>query len=250
MYYVKMIFASLEKIKITENNAEDMDISGNIWGYLGELHRNGQIYKDQTLIYDDNVFQAFFFMPELDSLDEKNCNSYVIRELAAIKKEYAITYEILGKNAVVNEICSCKNSSWYILYARKDYAISPVFCGDCFKEIPVYKLSHIKLPKDCQSELGWQAEYDLIDELWFLSSFDRFTYRQMSNPESRLSKSGRKICASYEKVMKKPFYYFLFYYSESGKARKLCPVCGGDWVLKENIGVLSFKCDKCRLVSY
>ena len=34
---------------ITESNAKDMDISGNKWGYLGELHRNGQIYKDTVL---------------------------------------------------------------------------------------------------------------------------------------------------------------------------------------------------------
>ncbi|MCL1872920.1 MAG: GNAT family N-acetyltransferase [Clostridiales bacterium] len=144
-----------------------MSVSGNIWGYLGELHRNGQIHKDITLIYNDNSLQAFFFMPELDSLDEKNSSSYVVKGLMVISKDYAITSEILGRNAVVNEVYSCKNSSWYILYTHRDYTISPIVCGDCLKAIPVYKLPYIDFPKNCQHELGWQWDYELIDELWF-----------------------------------------------------------------------------------
>jgi len=156
---------------------------------------------------------------------------------------------ILGQNAVVNTVCSCRDSAWYILYARRNYAFSPIVCGDCFKMIPLYKLSHVELSKACQPEIGWQADYELIDKLWFYSSFDRFTYRQMSDPKSQLSKAGREICVAYEKALDKPFYYFLFHYSDSGRLRKKCPDCGGDWMLEEDIDTLSFKCDKCRLVS-
>lgn len=250
MYYTKMTFTPFEKVEITENNVEDMDMTGNIWGYFGDLLRNGQIYKEQSLIYNDGVFQAFFFMPDLDSLDEKNCNSYVLKSLSYINKEYAITAEVLGRNAVVNAACSCRDSSWYVLYTRQNYAFSPILCGDCFKMIPVYKLSQVELPKDCQSEIGWQADYELMDKLWLYSSFDRFTYRQVSDPKSTLSKAGREICATYEKVLGRPFYYFLFHYSESGRLRKKCPDCGSDWILEKDMGFLSFKCDKCRLVSY
>ena len=251
MYYTKMTFTPFEKVELTENNVEDMDISGNIWGYLDDLRRNGQIYdKGEALIYNDNVFQAFLFIPELDSLDKKNCNTYVLKSLACIKEEYEVTSEILGRNSVINTVCSCQDSSWYILFTRRIYAFSPIVCGDCFKMIPVYRLSHVELPKDCQAEIGWQADYELIDKLWFYSSFDRFTYSQLSRPKSQLSKAGREICAAYEKILDKPFYYFLFYYSDSGRLRKKCPECENDWVLKENIGNLAFKCDKCRLVSY
>lgn len=250
MYYTKMTFTPLKKMEITENNVEDMDIAGNIWGYLGDLLRNGQVYEDQSLIYNDNNFQAFFFMPELDSLEEKNCNRYVLESLAQIKQDYAVTHKVLGQNAVVNTVCSCRNSTWYFLYACHNYAFSPIICGDCSKMIPVYKLSQIELPKDCQSELGWQADYTLIDKLWFNSGFDHFTYRQMSNPKSKLSKTGREICAAYEKALGKPFYYFLFHYSASRRLRKKCPDCGGEWMLKDAIGHMTFKCDKCRLISY
>ena len=250
MYYIKMIFTPLEKVTITKNNVEDEDISGRVWGYLGSLCRNGQIYKGDTLIYTEHVLQAFFEMPELDSLDEKNCNRYVIEALADIKKRFVVTFEVLGRNTEVNEICSCKDSSWYVLYTHRQHSASPIVCGDCLAAIPVYKFSDIELPKDLQPELGWQAEYNLIDELWYLSSFDRFTYGQMSNPKSQLSRSGREICAAYENAIGKPFYYFLFLcHSDSRKTRKLCPICDGDWALKEDIGKLSFKCDRCRLVS-
>jgi len=249
MYYVKMTFTPFTKEEITENNVEDMDMSGDIWGYLGDLRRFGQIYKDNMLIYSGCNFQAFFFMPELDSLDEKYCSNHVIKGHEEIKKEYAITTEVLGQNAVVNELCTCRDPSWYFLYTRRNYAISPIVCGDCFKMIPAYKLFHVELPPNCQSELGWQMDYELIDELWFLSSFDHFTYYQMSDPESQLSRSGREICAAYEKELDKPFYYFLFYYDEFEEDRKLCPICRSEWMLKENIGILTCKCDKCRLVS-
>ncbi|MCL2462464.1 MAG: Zn-ribbon-containing protein, partial [Defluviitaleaceae bacterium] len=60
------------------------------------------------------------------------------------------------------------------------------------------------------------------------------------------------ICAAYEKALGKPFYYFLFYFDcqDASISREKCPVCGGDWMLEEKIGSISFKCDKCRLVSY
>ena len=219
-----------------------------VWGFLGDLFRNGQIYKNE-LIHHDGAFQAFFFMPEMDSLDEKYCTSYAIKGLTDIKKTYHITTEVLGSDTTVYGLCECDDPSWYILYTNQVYNMSPIVCGDCLKAIPTYKLSRVELPKNCQSELGWQWDYNLIHKLWYLSSFDRFTYRQMSDPKSQLSKLGMEICAAYENALGKPFYYFLFHSSTSGKAREQCPICGSDWKLDNNIGFISHKCDKCRMLS-
>lgn len=249
MYYVKMTFTPSNKINITENNIEDDIITGRIWNYLGNMSRYGQIFKDMTLIYEKNVFHAFFLMPEIDSLDEKNCHRHTVDALADVRKKFGISTEILGSNSVVSEVCMCDDPSWYVLYGRRDYAFSPIVCGDCLKMIPAYKFLHIELPLDCPSEFGWLEDYCMINQLWFRSSFDRFTYRQMNDPESQLSKSGRKICAFFEKETKKPYYYHLFHYSDSKKNRGLCPDCGGNWILKESIGSITYKCDKCRLVS-
>jgi len=224
-----MTFTPLEKLEISEDSVEDMDITGIIWGYTGDLLRNGQIYHhDKVLIHNDNVFQAFFFMPELDSLDEKYCNEYVNRSLVRIKELCEISFEVIGRNTIVNPVCSCDDSTWYILFALKNDAFSPVVCGDCLNMIPIYKLPREEIPIKVQSEIGWLADYYFIDRLWMLCGFDRFTYRQMSDVNSALSKSGREICSTYENALDKPFYYFL-YHHPSKKVRKTCPVCGGEW---------------------
>jgi predicted nucleic acid-binding Zn ribbon protein len=240
-----MTFAPFEKSEITEENAEDL--AGPLWSFLGNLSRNGQAYKDE-LIHDGSIFTAFFSMPELDTLEEMNCNGFVLESFSEIRKKYRITTEILGRNAEAYKLCDCREPSWYILYTLFTCNMSPIICGDCRGMIPTYKFNHVELPKECQPILGWQREYDLITKLWLLSSFDGFTYRQQSNPKSELSKSGRDICATYEKALNKPFYYSLFYWSESGRARgKKCPVCGEAWTLKDD-DMLDYKCDKCRLV--
>lgn len=251
MYYVKMTFAPFEKVEIIEDTLEDMDITHAIWGYIGDLLRNGQIYHNSHVsIHNNNMFQIFFFMPELDSLNEKYYTKDVIESCTRIKKWCEVSIEILGRNTVVNPVCSCNDSTWYILYALKSDAFSPIVCGHCLQMIPVYKLPHVENPKNMQPLIGWLADYYLIDTLWRYSSFDRFTYRQMSDIKSTLSKSGREICSAYEKVIDKPFYYFLYHDNNSKKVWETCPDCGGEWKLDEDIGILSFKCDKCRLVSW
>jgi predicted nucleic acid-binding Zn ribbon protein len=247
MFYVKITFTPIEKIEITESNS-DAD-SWDIGWYLGDLYRNGQAFKEWLLIFDENKYHAFLFMPEIDSLDEKYCNSPVLRSLEKIKTQFEVAIEVLGKNAYANEICTCNNSDWYILYARNDYNFSPISCGNCLKMIPIYKFPQIEMPKDCECAVSWENDYTLIDKLWISSGFDRFTYRQMSDVKSALTKSGRNICAAYEKALGKPFYYFLFRSNYSGRKRKKCPACGNAWTLEDDIGILSFKCDKCRIVS-
>lgn len=248
LYYVKMTFTPFEKVEITDENVGEL--SWPLWSFLGSLYRNGQAYKDQ-LIHDGGVFTAFFFMPELDAMEEKNCDGPVLEDLSKVRKQYEIVTEILGRDSATYKLCACKAPSWYILYTIYTYNMSPIVCGDCSGMIPAYKFNHVELPKGCQPALGWQSEYDLVTKLWHFSSFDRFTYRQQSSPNSELSKSGREICAAYEKALDKPFYYFLFHYSESGRTRgKKCPVCGNDWTSEEDIGNLNYKCDKCRLVSF
>lgn len=242
-----MKFMPFNKSEAIDDSYID-EIANILWSYLGSLHQNGQIYDD-NLVHKDGAFYSYFFMPELDSLDEKYCSGYAIRDLAGIKKDFHIETEVLGKNVMDYAVCNCKESSWYVLYANRAYNISPIICGDCLGMIPSYKFNQIDIPKHIRTVLGWQEDYNLIDKLWFNSYFDRFTYRQMSNPNAQLSIDGSAICAAYEKALNKPFYYFLFHHSEARKSITICPKCGGDWVLNEKIQHISYKCDRCRLVS-
>ena len=253
MYYIKLTFIPFHKPKTIDQNYIN-EISNVLWAYLGSLHRNGQV-SEGSLIQKDGIFYSYFFMPELDSLNEKYCEESTIKHLADIKKDFQVKTEILGKNTVPEfQTCTCQESSWYVLYTARTEKFGPIICGDCLDTIPVYKFDHRfearKDMKDIRTTLGWQKDYNLIDELWFNGYSDRFTYRQMSHPESRLSVDGMAICAAYEKALGKPFYYFMFHNWMSRKSNKMCPKCGGDWTLNEPIGDISKKCDPCRLVSF
>jgi predicted nucleic acid-binding Zn ribbon protein len=115
---------------------------------------------------------------------------------------------------------------------------SPVICGDCRHSVPLYTLPYILGETEYNSALGWKQKREDITDLYVLGLSDRFTSRQMSNPDSQLSQEGRHICTEYEKVVRVPFYYYLVSRSAS------CPVCGGKWKSVDVYGM----CDECRLI--
>jgi len=74
----------------------------------------------------------------------------------------------------------------------------------------------------------------------------------ISDPKSKLSKEGRRLCKKMEKLTKKPFYYFLYNWYKDNK--KTCPKCKKNWVNKDwdsNKKKIRYEyvCKKCRLVS-
>jgi predicted nucleic acid-binding Zn ribbon protein len=95
-------------------------------------------------------------------------------------------------------------------------------------------------------ELYWQRDYQNIDSLYVSCLADRFTYRQMNNPNSLLSKNGIEICREFEKATGNPFYYYLANFQ---KNLTTCPLCGENWQQNENNKIVDFKCHKCRLVT-
>lgn len=241
-----MTFTSINAIIVDNDNIDD--ITDPIWSYLGSLSQSGQIYN-ATLIKAEHGFCSYFSMPEKDSLEDKYCYDFTITDCASVKKIFQIEVEILGIDLEEEPCCTCKHTSWYFLYGRRMQKSSPIICGDCFRSVPAYKFSNIKLPTDVRTELSWQEDYSMIDNLWFNSFFDRFTYKQMSAVDSRLSKDGIAICTAYENALSKPFYFFLFHYNDSRKRRNQCPICGEDWRLSEPIHFITCKCDSCRLLS-
>lgn len=75
---------------------------------------------------------------------------------------------------------------------------------------------------------------------------DRFSKRQLSDPNSQLSKSGMEICTALEKVLKKPVFYFLY---QPNKITKSCPKCKGEWRKSKQTKTVDFVCDDCRLAT-
>jgi len=253
MYYTKINFKPIKKIKDADA-AED-----HLWCYFSSLYKEGQIYREYEVVKTDEGYEAYFTMPEKDSLDGKYSNKYAHESLQKLKELFTVgELTIIGENLGSLEVCQCENPPWYKLYTVSFIESSPVICGECNKGIPLYKLPKIPIHGVISSDktedeyhqiLSWQTNYKCIDRLWFLSNFDRYTYRQMNNPQSLLSQQGLRIRNELEKVCGKPVYYFLFQWNNSFKSRKTCPICGENWTLPEKIADVSFKCDKCKLVS-
>jgi len=244
-------------IKITftpKTNIDDHEaITDLLWDYLGCLYKNGQILKDYLLTQNDDSYMAFITPSDDDALDENHNSVYVSEYLTELKNFLDFHTEIIGENLNTEKICCCaEKPKWYMLYTDWTVEGSPVVCGQCGKSVSLYKLPHILGQQEHYGVLGWYQAYKNVDSLFLYCLSDRFTYRQMNNPESQLSKYGRDICKAFEEATGIPFYYYLFHYQGLHGRRKtpaICPSCGKDWKLTGKKTFIDYKCDKCRLVA-
>ena len=167
--------------------------------------------------------------------------------LEKVTSQFEIKTEYIGENINFEESCSCNSPSWYMLYTDWTLAESPIVCGDCGKEVPLYKLPYITNRDEHFDFVSWQSAYKSIVQLWMYCLSDRFTFRQLHSPDSQLSKIGRELCSDLEQVTKKPVYYYLFNHRHS---KSICPVCGKDWNLpSDEKSFIDYKCEACRLVA-
>ena len=241
MYLYKIILAPN-----SVNFKRNKEIENYIFDYLGVLYKNGQIMYEYDLIKENDSYCAYCKLPEKTSLSEENNNKYVDEYDRNIKQIFKYDLEYIGEDIDENNVCSCKLTSWYMLYASYLGEETPVICGDCGKFVPLYRLPKIMGQEEYFQELCWQKDYQNIDNLYVSGLSDRFTYRQMNYPNSQLSKNGIEICKEFEKVTNKPFYYYLANFK---KNLTKCPICNQKWQENENSKIVDFRCEKCRLVT-
>ena len=238
---------NVHKISFIEKAEAEIndEILERIWDYLSSLYKNGQILKNYELIHNAEELFAYVTLPDDDALKEDHNNLYVSKYRDQVLGHFLIESEAIGRNVNQDASCECPDPSWYMLYTDYSLLESPVVCGDCGKAYPLYKLPHIRHHEHFDV-LSWQKAYTSIDRLFLECLSDRFTLRQMRDPDSQLAQIGREICKDFEEITGKPFYYYLFEYR---KTRKTCPVCHSDWKLEGIKSFIDFKCEKCRLVA-
>ena len=224
------------------------------WDYLGCLYKNGQILKDYLFIKNTDGYIAYITVPDDYALDDAHNNVYVSKCLDEIKNYFEIGKKVIGENLNTGKTCDCtEKPEWYMLYTDWTDEESPVVCGRCGRSIALYNLPYIcdegtsgHFENEHYSTLSWKDEYRAVDKLWMACLSDRFTFRQMHNWDSALSKTGRHICKEFEELTGIPFYYYLFNYK---KTSAKCPSCGGNWKLTGEKSFIDYKCEKCRLVA-
>jgi len=224
----------------------DDDVLEPISWYLSYLYKNGQILEGYQLVERKEGLWVLVSAPDDEALKAENNSSYANQYLRAVQEHFDVSLEPLGKIMSQDEACICKEPSWYILYTDWTRPESPVVCGDCGKAVPLYRLPYIMSSDEHGGILGWQEAYRSTDILWIYCLADRFTFRQMHNPSSRLSKDGISICTALEEKLGKPVYYYLFNWH---RTNRMCPVCGRDWKIDGEKTFVDFRCEKCRLVA-
>jgi len=247
-----------QKIYISINSKFDRDKLFNEFETLmGNLCKTGQILVDyETPFIKDNKLVSYQTTLETTSLSKKYFDEYTKERVSNLEKwcNAKLETELIGKAIPEYKgVCKCKKPEFYILftYALKNSGF--LDCGNCKKNVPIYKLTQLTY-NDRYEMLSWETNYKACDDLQLGCTVgEKWATKQMSDPKSQLSKQGIDICKIIEEATGIPTYYYLHNYRhispKKDKAR-LCPSCNGKWVLKERLlDFYDFKCDKCKLLS-
>jgi predicted nucleic acid-binding Zn ribbon protein len=255
------MFVQEISIEIKVPRINRTELYENMQWFVSALQRNGQSQGGgvEPVYFCGNRLTAVVCTLEKSSLLSKNDNVYVKKGRYELEEMCQSKFRVktLGKNLWEDKrLCRCKKPSSYILWTNYISLVSPLDCGDCGGNVPLYRVPKPPEPgeQEYQSIRYWEHAYQACDQLQMLCGFgERWGTRQMQDHDSGLSKLGRDVCVNLEEMLGVPVYYYLYnnraLTMAQDKERK-CPECGGDWLLEESWHRLfAFRCDKCRLVS-
>ncbi len=223
--------------------------------FLGSLWRHGNIVGDYpTLELWDRV-QARVQCLAPDALDEANLNGYAREELERLRvvTTREPNFAMVEEKQVELSWCRCQSPSFRLLYSHWDRLVSPVLCGDCWCNVPLYRLPLFdeSPSKEHGTLTSWLDTRESFEWLWLGSGEgEREAYRQIARPRSPFMKRTREIAAQLEAKTGVPTFAFLKHYYK--KWDKHYPLCGREWKgtwLWKGPNELRFRCDHCRLMS-
>ncbi len=252
MYLAKVNFG---KNRLRQDPADLQDAAE---GYLVALLRNGQLCGKYMLGWVSGYLNAYVHLPRPNSFNKRFCSEWAREQLAEVSKAFnaAPHWRVLEDN-VPKRFQSWKNVPALYLHTAWPIHEPPAQSMDNGKPVPTYLLPLSDREKD--EVYCWAYSYRNHDLIWTESgTLEIPAYRQLVDPQSKLSQWGRHICRIVEKATEVPTYYYLFrYWGRRGEdTTRLCPSCGKEWRVKDSpksskpFWDLVFQCKKCRLVSH
>lgn len=252
MFLARIIFGSAVGKPQQRNALADVAES-----YLASLLKNGQIYGEYLFAWSAGNLIAYTHVARPDSLDERHHSEWARSARDSVVEAFgrAPKCNVLDDD-VPRRFRSWKRSASLYLFTHAFDDASPVCCGDTGTPIPLYLL-----PIDQQTRehvYFWARAYNHHDNIWLESrALEIAAYRQLADPTSELSVTGRELCAEVERATGKPTFYFMHRYwgRKVGEATRPCPLCGGTWHSDANFPggqpfhQFHFRCNRCRLVS-
>jgi predicted nucleic acid-binding Zn ribbon protein len=227
--------------------------------WLSALRTHGQVAGSEfPTVSIPEGYRVFLMLPFEDSLEPRHNSEYVNGGLHWLADAglHPPQVNMLGPSDTGSAPCGCQEKSWLILQTDHVSLESPLRCGDCYGTVPLYCIPKIAdNTRDFHDKMRtWISDFQACDGLQMrCSTGERFGIREISQHDSSLSLRGRWLCQQITQYFGIPCYYFLFRYGGRSYKRekaRLCPSCGGEWVLGEELHEqFHFKCDRCCLIS-
>ncbi len=178
----------------------EADVSHAVFGLLASWANNGQILgSDWTVILGESCCRAVISCPETTSLNARYPNQHARKDLSALKS-HGLTkpkVTVLGPAIESPAPDKCKKPAWYILTTHYLTIESPLRCGEHGLPVPLYRI-----PATYEADPNhwgircWQSDWKSFDQLQMGCGFgERWATKQISDPRSPLSATGREICA-------------------------------------------------------
>ena len=242
--------------EITVRLAAEAD-PDEINSFLSTLRQNGQVLSREFLSTESRgTLKTCVLVPEADALSTSHDNKWAKQARVSLTRKGLTHFrvKVLGKDPTSLDTDGCASPNQYILFTNYLTMESPLRCGECFGPVPLYRVPPTYDDSEYYNIKTWEADYQACDTLQMnCSTGERFGIREMSEANSSLSRRGRGLCADIEKGTGKPVYYYLFRYvtrtTRAKEEARMCPICGGAWLLEESWHIFDFKCESCRLVS-
>lgn len=219
----------------------------NQWLYNGQV-----IGREMAVTYHQNAFQVRLSVPEQTSLLPEN-NSIEVNEALAQAAEYGVIFEyfeLIGRDYQAEETSDNSAPHFQLLYTTHLDTCSPLYDGDHFRPIPLYRLKNQALSEQL---LHWQEDWQACDKLQMNgTTLEQHALVQISEAESELAQQGRALCHQLEQQSGIPTYYYLYRLGQdlAAEQQRTCPICHGNWRLAEPLhDIFHFQCEKCRLIS-
>ncbi len=236
------------KIIVTSKLVDKDENIDKLVSLLSMLYKNGQILDNWIIEDHDSYFEIRVTTTDDDSLSPKYYNRYIEKEL----EDFTLETTVLSNDACATDCCHCDEHSYYVIAINPYDSSSPVICGDCGKEIPLFRLPYLYNEEEHYSVLTFQSIYKSVDNLWMNSLSDRFTKRQITQHDSQLNKLGLDIRKELEDKVQKPVYLLIanpiggwFEFEKNNKILDKCPKCGGEF--KAIKSYADKVCESCRL---
>lgn len=226
---------------------------------INHWRENGQIIgREFPISYqaeETPYFAVSLNVPALDSLAPQN-NNTLVSEALTFAQQQGVTlqgYEVIGRDYSADETDEEKNRpDFLILYTTHLNSCSPLYNGNNFYPIPLYRLlrEHTEL---CQRIIKWQENWQACDQLQMNGGIlEQESLAQISDVDSVLAIEGRAICQEIEQITGLPTYYYLYRLGTDREAeyQRKCPITGKEWRLSEPLHeIFHFKSDEARLLS-